>query len=143
MCRTVLALLSPIPLIQPHLQCPQVPLGSDVFEFSGRDYASFHVGSNGYLTLGSGDFRFQSTVGSQNPKVLGSSAFASIETATVVTAFAEREEFDQETMDVGRRLQQNQFQTQALQSGATHWDLPRISVWFQVVNTIGIQFVAV
>lgn len=121
---------------QLHCYCLQVPLGSDTFTFFGREYSSLYVGSNGYITLGSGDFRFQSTVGSQNPKVLGSRAFASIETETMAAEFSQSEESTQETEVLARRLQQSSNEARGLEGGATHWDLPRISLWFQVVDSL-------
>ncbi|GMH38421.1 hypothetical protein BSKO_06305 [Bryopsis sp. KO-2023] len=104
----------------------EVEFGGGAFKFFGVDYGSMHVGSNGYITFGTGDFRFASTVGSQNPKPVGTNLLVTYEAEPVIAAFS-----GFSAQGFGRRLNQAVVQTQALESGATHWDLPRISAWFQ------------
>lgn len=116
-----------------HFFCrEQVLLENSPFVFFGKLYNSIHVGSNGYITLGAGDFRFESTVGSRNPKAIGSHSQASFEATRLVATFVGIQDASETPTVTGRQLFSQINEQSSLEGGATHWDQPRISIWFQV-----------
>eukprot|EP00210_Caulerpa_lentillifera_P000207 g202.t1 len=118
-----------------------------VFKFFGREYLSVHVGSNGYLTFGSGDFRYAS-VPEEKPAENLLPIYQNIETIPLEETAPEAEidelgvfiDYSQEFFEAeGRRLLEYQGEIpdssfgiqDNLASTDAHWDKHRISAWFQ------------
>jgi len=118
------------------------------FKFFGREYASVHVGSNGYLTFGSGDFRYAS-IPEEKPLENLVPVYQDLNSSPAEETAPEEESLElgilmdysvEEFEAEGRRLSEVQeestdfnFEVQDnLASTDTHWDKHRISAWFQV-----------
>ena len=93
-----------------------------MFKFFGREYRTVHVGSNGYLTFGSGDFRYAS-VPEEKP-LTTASRIEAYEVALFEDHYPENF-FAQATTFTAQHH---------LASTDTHWAKPRISAWFQVAS---------